>query len=583
MKIFRLILFFLINVCLTNAQTLTVTTDKNPVIVGEQFILKFIVDAKAKDFKAPNFQGLRILGGPNSSSSSSYSFVNGESKSEITTTFSYYMSAPKEGSFTISPASVNANKKTILSKPLTINVVKGNQQKDNSLQKNLYIDVKTNKKNIYVGEQIIVTYKLHTRLELENTELTQLPNLNGFWKKDLESSSRFKREVINGIPYNTAIIKKTVLTPQKSGKLNIDPIKVTCSIRVNNQRNRRDPFSNFFNSYNVREEMISSKPIYVNVKELPQPKPDNFLGAVGNFEVSSKVDKNQLNANDALSYSIKLVGTGNIELIEPFNIDFPSDFEVYDPKITEKVFEGGNKRSIKTFEYLLIPRNKGNYKIPKLDFSYFDIKQKKYISKKTSIHNINVLKSINSEEANSSSLNQQKIETINKDINYIKSKTFLLNKDRKKINMKTLYLLYFLPIFLILIYKLTKIISGKNPLSASERKQKQAKKVASKRLKLALEFMNNKDYDGFFEEIEKSLWGYFANKFKVDIINLTKERIEEYFDKSQINTEIKDQFIGLIDTCEFARYSPSSNKVELTKNILEKAEKIIINVESKIK
>ena len=271
MKTFRLILFFLINVCLTNAQTLTVTTDKNPVIVGEQFILKFTVDAKAKDFKAPNFQGLRILGGPNSSSSSSYSFVNGESKSEITTTFSYYMSAPKEGSFTISPASVNANKKTILSKPLTINVVKGNQQKDNSLQKNLYIDVKTSKKNIYVGEQIIVTYKLHTRLELENTELTQLPNLNGFWKKDLESSSRFKREVINGIPYNTAIIKKTVLTPQKSGKLNIDPIKVTCSIRVNNQRNRRDPFSNFFNSYNVREEMISSKPIYVNVKELPQP------------------------------------------------------------------------------------------------------------------------------------------------------------------------------------------------------------------------------------------------------------------------------------------------------------------------
>ena len=170
MKTFRLILFFLINVCLTYAQTLTVTIDKNPVIVGEQFILKFIVDAKAKDFKAPNFQGLRILGGPNSSSSSSYSFVNGESKSEITTTFSYYMSAPKEGSFTISPASVNANKKTILSKPLTINVVKGNQQKDNSLQKNLYIVVKTSKKNIYVGEQIIVTYKLYTRVRKYRTD-----------------------------------------------------------------------------------------------------------------------------------------------------------------------------------------------------------------------------------------------------------------------------------------------------------------------------------------------------------------------------------------------------------------------------
>ena len=124
---------------------------------------------------------------------------------------------------------------------------------------NLYISVKSTKRNITVGEQIIVTYKLHTRLDLENTELSSLPNLNGFWKKDLETSSRFKREVINGVPYNTAVIKKSVLTAQKSGELIIDPMQVSCSIRIANQNNRRDPFANFFNSYNVREEIISSK------------------------------------------------------------------------------------------------------------------------------------------------------------------------------------------------------------------------------------------------------------------------------------------------------------------------------------
>ena len=172
-----------------------------------------------------------------------------------------------------------------------------------------------------VGEQIIVSYKLHTRLELENTELSQLPNLNGFWKKDLEASSRFKREVIDGIPYNTAVIKKTVLTAQKSGELEIDPIQVTCSIRITNQRNRRDPFANFFNSYNLREEKISSKSLTINVKELPTPKPIQFNGAVGNFEISSKVDKNEIQANDALTYTIKLTGTGNIELIEAFEIN----------------------------------------------------------------------------------------------------------------------------------------------------------------------------------------------------------------------------------------------------------------------
>ena len=141
---------------------------------------------------------------------------------------------------------ITIGKKNILSNPLTIKVVKGKKQENNNIEKNLFITVNTSKKNIIVGEQIIVSYKLHTRLELENTELSQIPNLNGFWKKDLESSSRFKREVIDGVPYNTAIIKKTVLTAQKSGKLEVDPIKVTCSIRITNQRNRRDPFANFF-------------------------------------------------------------------------------------------------------------------------------------------------------------------------------------------------------------------------------------------------------------------------------------------------------------------------------------------------
>ena len=211
MKKLFITIFLFFGFLILKAQTLSVTADKNPAIVGEQILIKFTVNAKAKEFKSPNFQGLRILSGPNSSSSSSYSFVNGESKSEITTTYSYYVSASKEGSYTISPASVYANKKNILSNPLTIKVVKGKKQENNNIEKNLFITVNTSKKNIIVGEQIIVSYKLHTRLELENTELSQIPNLNGFWKKDLESSSRFKREVIDGVPYNTAIIKKTVL------------------------------------------------------------------------------------------------------------------------------------------------------------------------------------------------------------------------------------------------------------------------------------------------------------------------------------------------------------------------------------
>ena len=575
-----IILFF--GLFITNAQTLTVTTDKNPALVGEQILIKFTVNAKAKDFKSPNFQGLRILSGPNSSSSSSYSFVNGESKSEITTTYSYYVSASKEGNYTISSASVNANKKTISSNPLTIKVVKGKKQENNNIEKNLFITVNTTKKNIIVGEQIIVSYKLHTRLELENTELSQLPNLNGFWKKDLESSSRFKREVIDGIPYNTAIIKKTVLTAQKSGKLEIDPIKVTCSIRITNQRNRRDPFANFFNTYNVKEEIISSKKITINVKDLPSPKPSNFSGGVGNFEISSKTDKNELNANDALTYTVKLTGTGNIELIKPFIIDFPKDFEVYDPKITEKIFQGGNKRSVKTFEYLLIPRYKGDYKIPSYNFSFFDTKQKKYITKNTQVHNINVLKS-NNDEGNITSFSQQKIESINNDINYIKNSTIFSEKTNQTISLNVLYFLFFLPLILMFLLSIILSVRNKNPLNLIDKKHKLAKKIASKRLKKAKEFLNTKNYDGFYEEIEKSLWGYFSDKFKVDIINLSKDSINDYFTKHQISKDVKNQFIDLINRCELERYSPVSNKSEQVNSLLSEAEKIIINVEAELK
>ncbi|MDG2138861.1 MAG: BatD family protein [Flavobacteriales bacterium] len=585
MKKIYLILSLFLYLTTSNAQTLTVTSDKNPAIVGEQIMLKFTVNAKAKEFKAPKFTGLRVLSGPNSSSSSSYSFVNGKSKSEITTTYSFYLSAIKEGTFIIPPASVIVNNKTITSEAVSIKVVKGNTQQQNNKKAksdNLFITVNTSRKNMFIGEQTIVTYKLHTRLDLENTELSALPNLNGFWKKDLETSSRFKREVINGIPYNTAVIKKTVLTAQKSGKLVIDPIEVTCSIRITNKKNRRDPFANFFSSYNIKEEIISSKPLTINIKDLPESKSKGFLGAVGNMNISSKVDKKELKANDAITYTVKITGTGNIELIEPLKIDFPEDFEVYDPKTSDKIFEGGNKRSVKIFEYLLIPRYQGEYNIAAYNFVSFNPKTKKYITKKTSSHKISVLKSDNNEE-NYISYNQQKVTTNNNDINYIKTSTSLYQIHEKNKDLRLFYFLFSLPLLLILLIKIVFLLNKGNSISILERKHKLANKIASKRLKKANDFMKKENFEGFFEEIEKSLWGYFSDKFKVDIINLSKESIEKYFNKHNIDNNIKVRFIELINDCEFARYAPSSNKNQQMAKLLSEAKKIIINVESELK
>jgi hypothetical protein len=384
------------------------------------------------------------------------------------------------------------------------------------------------------------------------------------------------------VPYNTAVIKKSVLTAQKSGELIIDPMQVSCSIRIANQNNRRDPFANFFNSYNIREEIISSKSLKINVRELPKPKPKGFIGAVGNFKISSEIDKSELKANDAITLKIKLTGTGNIELIEPFKINFPDDFEVYDPKVSDKIFEGGNKRSIKNFEYLLIPRFKGNYEIPTYQFISFNPKTKKYVTQKTKKHLIKVLEGDNN-ESSSSSFSQQKVEPSKKDINYIKTTTLLFKKNNKKDNFLMYYILFFLPILILFFHKIYKVLNSGKSNSVIDYKHKIARKIANKKLKKAKEYLKEDNYENFFEEIEKSLWGYFADKFKVEIIYLTKESVEEYFNKNNISLEAKEKFISLINECEIARYEPSSIKNQKMTNILEEAEKIILNVEANLK
>ena len=213
--ILLLILFFS---SYLNAQELNVSSNRNPAILGEQIILDFSINAKANNFQSPKFEGFRVVSGPNSSSSSSYSFANGKSESKVTSKYSFVLQTTRVGEFIIPSATIKVKGVTIKSKPLKIRIVKGNtkQQKQNkSIAENLFIKVKVNKKNIFVGEQIIVSYKLYTRVDLENTEISSIPNLNGFWKKDLEASSRFKREIIDGVAYNTATIKKAVLLLKK--------------------------------------------------------------------------------------------------------------------------------------------------------------------------------------------------------------------------------------------------------------------------------------------------------------------------------------------------------------------------------
>jgi len=579
------IILFLFCSALLQAQQLKVTADKNPAIVGEQIVIQYKINTKGQNFKSPNFKGLKVLSGPNPSTQSSYSFVNGKSQNNSSTTYTYYVKATKAGTYTISPASITVKGKKIQSKTYALKVVKGsekNKAHKQALADNLFVKVEVSKRNIVVGEQILVTYKLFTRVDLHNTELSSLPALNGFWAKDLEASSRFKRDVINGIAYNVATIKKSVLTAQKSGELVIDPMELKCSIRIQKKRNNRDPFANIFGGgHNLQEEFIRSKPITIKVAELSNP-PANFKGAVGNMKIKSSVDNTSINANDAITYKLTITGTGNIELIEPLAIQFPEDFEVYDPKITDRIFEGGRKRSVKTFEYLLIPRYKGDYSIPSASLIVYNTKKKQYETEKSSKHALTILASKNNEQE-SGIVNKQHVRTEQKDIHYIFTESNLQVIKERIIHPKLFYTLFLLPIFLLIFLWIYNKIVGKTDTSGSDLKNRKANKIALKRLKTAQIRINSNDFDGFFEEIEKSIWGYFADKFKVESADLSKETVSTYFKSSAIDNTIESKFITLLDECEFARFAPESNKNAQMDTVLTKAKNIIIEVETALK
>ena len=449
----------------------------------------------------------------------------------------------------------------------------------------LYIKVTANKKNIYQGQQILVTYKLCTRVDLASTEFSKNPSLNGFWTENLKVNSKFKREIIDGVAYNVAIVKKALLTAQKSGELQIDPMEIRTQVRVQNKNMKRDPFDPFgmFNQYSTIEKIVSSKPITINVKPLPTPKPTHFYGGVGKLKMDAEVDNKSIKANEAINLKITISGNGNLALLEPFDISFPSDFEVYDPKITDKTFSAKTHTAgKKIFEYLLIPRFKGNYEIPAISYAYFDYTTKKYKSIRSDKIPITVLKG-EEQESGITLVNKKKVKLLNNDIRYIKTETNLQEKGSYFYKSNLFWGLFILPILLLVSLIGYLKITNKIDENSVFNKSRKATNIAQKRLRNTQKYLNMNEKELFFEGIEKSLWGYFSDKFAVELSQLSKESIQHYFRKNMINEKTEIQFITLLKDCELARYAPSAMQNSKMEALLKSAQEIIIEVESQKK
>jgi len=582
------------------------------VRVGERFRLTYQVNADVDDFTPPSFEHFSILSGPNRGQNSSIQIINGKVTQNISITYTYLLAAQDEGEFTIPPATAKVKGKEYQTIAKTIKVVQGTQAQtpaSNNQQQttesgiksdDVYIKAVIDKSNLYLGEEAVVTYRIYTKIPISNLSIDKLSSFNGFWSIDLldnDGNLQQRREIINGEEYIVADLKKAAIYPQKSGELELEPLKMSCVAQVQTSRRKvssNDPFFDSFfndpffsNNYRNVELNLKSNTIKLNVKNLPADgKPNFFNGAVGQYSLGSNIDAKEVNANDAITLKYTISGKGNVDLLPDLNVEFPADFEVYDPKISTKTRKSSSGISgYKTFEYTVIPRSAGEYEIPPVQFSYFDPQQRKYHEVETDSYKLLVNRSTSNSNQNVTyaGSSQEDIKYIGEDIRYIFLMPFELEPfEHFFFGSKLFFILLLAPLILaaliILIYRSEKKKRGNTSLM----KNKNATKVAKKRLKKAYEFLKSKSETEFYNETSQALWGYVSDKFNIPLAELSSDTVSEKLSERGIKQEFIKDFIDTLDNCEFARFAPG-DKGTMMEKVYQQGIKVISEIEDQLK
>ena len=586
------------------AQTLTGSAPSH-VATGEQFRLTYTVNTQdVSDFRAGDIpEELEVLIGPNRSMQSSYQMINGHTSSSSSITYTYIVRATKNGSYTIPPAHVVVGGKSIASNTLTVKVTgsgsvsssgSSRQQSNNEGEirdagsqisgSDLFIKVSANKKRVHEQEPILLTYKVYTLVGLTSLR-GDMPDLKSFYTQevDLPQQKSFSIETFNGRPYKTTTWSQYVMFPQMTGKLEIPSITFE-GIVVQQNRNI-DPFEAFFNGgsgYIEVKKKIQAPGIEIQVDPLPQ-RPANFSGGVGKFNISAQFDKTEIKANDPVSMRVIVSGTGNLKLIKQPVVNFPKDFDKYEPKITDKtkLTSNGIEGSM-IYDILVVPRHQGKYEIPPVEFTYFDTSENAYKTIKSESFTLDVAKGSGAGTVNDFT-GQTDLQELTKDIRYIKTgdtrqhslDDFFFGSTGYWISLTVLALLF---ISLFIIFRQRAIDNA----NVTKMRGKKANKVASKRLKKAARLMSDNKPSEFYDEVLRALWGYVGDKLNIPVEQLSHDNISQRLSERSVGEDTISQFIGALDECEFERYAPGDPKGNMNK-VYDKAINAIEKIESTMK
>ena len=576
------------------------------VVSGDQVRLVFTVNSQdIKDFRAPSIKGFDVLMGPSRSQQSSIQIINGKRTSNSSTAFTYILLAGNPGTYTIPAASVEVNGEKVFSNAISIKVLPQDQTSGNSgnngggsasssrsqaagsriSANDLFITATASKTTVHEQEAILLTYKVYTVVNLRQL-YGKMPDLKGFHTQEVElpQQKTFTLEHYKGRNYNTTVWSQYVLFPQQTGKLEIPSI--TFDGVVAQQTISDDPFDAFFNGggYVEVKKKITTPKVVINVQLLPA-KPAGFSGAVGEFKLASSINATDVKTNDAVTIKLTLSGTGNMKLIGTPEVKFPQDFEIYDPKVTDdyKLTNSG-LTGTKTFEYLAIPRHAGNFTIPAIEFTYFDLKSNSYKTLKTEAYNLKVAKGQgNADQVISDFTNKESVKMLGKDIRFIKlGDSSLRPKGDFFFGTVGYYLCYLIPLLLFVVFAVIYRQKALENANVAKVKTKKANKVATRRMKLAGKLLAENKKNEFYDEVLKALWGYNSDKLSIPVSQLSKDNIEAELTNYGVQEALIAEFIGVLNECEYARYAPG-NENEAMDKVYSASVEVISKMENSIK
>ena len=576
------------------------------VVSGDQVRLVFTVNSQdIKDFRAPSIKGFDVLMGPSRSQQSSIQIINGKRTSNSSTAFTYILLAGSPGTYTIPAASVEVNGEKVFSNAISIKVLPQDQNSGNSgnngggsasssrsqaagsriSANDLFITATASKTTVHEQEAILLTYKVYTVVNLRQL-YGKMPDLKGFHTQEVElpQQKTFTLEHYKGRNYNTTVWSQYVLFPQQTGKLEIPSI--TFDGVVAQQTVSDDPFDAFFNGggYVEVKKKITTPKVVINVQPLPA-KPAGFSGAVGEFKLASSINATDVKTNDAVTIKLTLSGTGNMKLIGTPEVKFPQDFEIYDPKVTDdyKLTNSG-LTGTKTFEYLAIPRHAGNFTIPAVEFTYFDLKSNSYKTLKTEAYNLKMAKGQgNADQVISDFTNKESVKMLGKDIRFIKlGDSSLRPKGDFFFGTVGYYLCYLIPLLLFVVFAVIYRQKALENANVAKVKTKKANKVATRRMKLAGKLLAENKKNEFYDEVLKALWGYISDKLSIPVSQLSKDNIEAELTNYGVQEALIAEFIGVLNECEYARYAPG-NENEAMDKVYSASVEVISKMENSIK